>query len=99
MKKLLLLSVVIALFAFTSSNDNSLASVEQKEGYYIFLLSKPVQKTEYLGSVKKGMALSGEPEEMLNSIIKKVKKEYPKADAIIFTSIDMSKADAVKFKE
>lgn len=64
-----------------------------------FLLSKPTTEYEYLGSVKKVLAWSGKPEEMLNSMIKKVKKEYPKADGIVFTNIDMDKADAIQFKE
>jgi hypothetical protein len=31
-------------------------------------------------------------------MIRKVKKDYPKADGIVFTSIDMDKADAIQFK-
>lgn len=102
MRKKILLAVLglgLILTAFKSSNDNSLASADQVEGYYIFILSKPKQQTEYLGSVKKSFALEGKPEEMLRGIIKKVKKEYPKADGIVFSSIDMDKADAIKFKE
>jgi hypothetical protein len=74
------------------------ATVEQKEGLYIFISCKPKSEYTYLGSVTKKIALEGKPAEMLNSLIKKVKKEYPSADAIIFTTIDMDKADAVKFK-
>ncbi len=90
---------VILLTAFTVISDKSTAIAEQKEGLYIFLLSKPTTEYEYLGSVKKVLAWSGKPEEMLNSMIKKVKKEYPKADGIVFTNIDMDKADAIQFKE
>ena len=31
-------------------------------------------------------------------MIKKVKNDYPNADAIIFTTVAMDKADAIKFK-
>lgn len=62
------------------------------------MLSKPTQDYDYLGSVKKSVAWSGKPDEMLNSLLKKVKKEYPNADGMIITNIDMDKADAVKFK-
>lgn len=84
--------------AFTIPQDADKALVDQKEGIYIFMLSKPVAQYEYLGSVKKTVSWSGEPEEMLNGIIKKVKKEYPRAQGIVFTSVDMNKADAIIFK-
>lgn len=102
MKKVFLVlmaAVTILLTAFTVSSDKGTAKVEQVEGMYIFMLSKPTAEYEYLGTVKKSLAWTGKPEEMLNSIVKKVKKEYPKADGIIFTTIAMDKADAVKFKE
>ena len=93
-----LLAVGLSLTAFTFVSDKGSATVDQKEGLYIFLLSKPTAEYEYMGSVKKGLAWSGQPDEMLNSRIKKIKKEYPKADGMIFTSIDMDKADAIQFK-
>lgn len=107
MKTLIPLALIL-LLAFTPKghdlprvpvdNNKALGSVEQKEGIYIFILSKPVQEAQYLGSVKKGMAWTGQPEEMLNSMMKKMKKEYPSADALVFTTIGMDKADAYKFK-
>ena len=63
------------------------------------MFSKPNAKHQYLGSVKKSIAWTGQPEEMLNAMIKKVKKEYPNADGIIFTSVNMDKADAILFNE
>jgi hypothetical protein len=93
-----LLSVVLIFTAFTNSSEKSKSIVDQKEGLYIFILSKPVTEYEYLGSVKKVLAWTGKPDEMLNSMIRKVKKEYPKADGIVFTSVDMDKADAIQFK-
>lgn len=84
--------------SFVGSSEKNKSIVDQKEGLYIFILSKPVAEYEYLGSVKKILAWSGKPDEMLNSMIRKVKKDYPKADGIVFTSIDMDKADAIQFK-
>lgn len=75
------------------------AIVDQQQGVYIFMLSKPTVAYDYLGSVKKGAAWSGQPSEMLSGVLKKVKKDYPKADGLIFTTLDMDKADAIKFKE
>lgn len=102
MKKLLIPVIVIALItsAFTLvDTEKEKATVEQMEGLYVFIKSKPTAENDYLGSVKKSLALTGNPEEMLNAMIKKVKKEYPNADGIIFTSVSMDKADAIKFKE
>lgn len=105
MKKLIVAIGFLALIIIAPSfkeikptQDKASATVEQKQGLYIFIMSKPSLQYDYLGSVKKGLALTGQPEEMINSMIKKVKKEYPKADGIIFTSIELDKADAIIFK-
>ena len=95
-------SLLFFVTVFTSwkkptSNNNS-ATVEQEQGIFIFIKSKPISEYQYLGSVSKSIALSGSPDEMLKSLIKKCKKEYPGADGIIFTSNDMDKADCIKFK-
>lgn len=81
------------------NEPNGKSAVDQIEGLYIFIQCRPSAEYDYLGSVKKSLAWSGNPKEMLNSMIKKVKKDYPQANGIIFTSIDMDKADAIKFKE
>ena len=98
--KFLILLFVASVFltAFTVFTDKGTATVDQQQGLYIFMLSKPQLEYEYLGSVKKTLAWSGKPEEMLSSMIKKVKKDYPNADGIMFTSIEMDKADAIKLK-
>lgn len=94
----MLFALFCVLCGFQTVADKSDATVEQREGLYVFVMSKPKAANEYLGTVKKSLALTGEPEEMLNSMIKKVKKEYPEAEGIIFTTIAMDKADAIKFK-
>jgi hypothetical protein len=101
MKTKLIIAIVSLAFltSFTIISDKGSASVDQKEGLYIFILSKPTVEYDYLGSVTKLLAWSGQPEEMLNSMIKKVKKAYPKANGIIFTNIAMDKADAIEFKD
>lgn len=102
MKKIKFITIILPLgfilTSFIGSSEKSKSIVDQKEGLYIFILSKPVAEYEYLGSVKKVLAWSGKPDEMLNSMIRKVKKDYPKADGIVFTSVDMDKADAIQFK-
>lgn len=80
--------------------EKSSATVEQKEGVYIFMFSKPASEYQYLGSVKKtGIVMSGKPEEMFNTLLRRCKKEYPGADGLIFTSVDMEKADCIKLKD
>ena len=104
MKKYLLLCSFIALGIILGAfipilSDHSSAAVEQREGIYIFIYSKPTPAYDYQGSIKKSFAISGGPEEMLNSMIRKCKKDYPQAQGIIFISASMDKADCIKFKE
>jgi hypothetical protein len=73
--------------------------VEQQQGVYIFVQSKPTAQYDYLGSIKVPQQFTGEPHEQLNTALKKLKKEFPSANGIIFTDLDMKGADAVKFKE
>ncbi len=93
-----LFGLTLACMSFKLISDKSLATVEQEQGIYIFIKSKPSAEYQFLGSVKKGIALTGSPEEMFNSMLKKCKKDYPQADGIIFTSAGMDKADCIKFK-
>lgn len=72
------------------------ANVEMKSGLYIFTSSKPVQDYEYIATVQCGVVKSGYYEEVMTSIIKKVKKQYPNADGIIF--IPNSQAEVIRFK-
>lgn len=102
MKRLVVITWVgIALFltAFKLSVEKDIAIVDQKEGLYIFMLCKPKSEYKYLGSVKKAISWTGQPGEMLNSMIKKVKNNYPEANGIIFTSVDMDRVDAIHFED
>ena len=94
--------IAVALLMIMSSNrqsteTNASAVVEQREGFYIFHMSKPVRPYTYLGTEKKGIAWNGTPEEMLDAAIKKIRRNYPTADGIIFTTTGMSQAEAIKF--
>jgi hypothetical protein len=102
MKKLsLILSIAILGFAgFKMISEKDSAKVEQKEGVLIFMFSKPTSEYTYIGSVKKtGIVMSGKPEEMFNTLLRRCKKDFPQADGLIFTSVDMEKADCIKIKE
>ena len=96
------LILLIGFLAFTSINyeiEKNSGEVKQIEGLYIFFASEPLMKTEYIGTVKVGMTLNSDSDTRLSAIIKKCKKNFPNAEAVIFKSIDFSSADAVKYIE
>lgn len=72
------------------------AEAQMKSGLYVFTDSKPVQPYEYIATVKSGIVKSGYYDEVINSIIKKVKKQYPQAEAIIF--VPNAEAEVIRFK-
>lgn len=106
MKKLLITATVavaiVGLFAFKQTVKKNLAEVEQIEGYYIFVNSNPVNEFTYLGTVQAGGGFgSSQFTDVRDKLIKKTKKEYPKADGIIFHFVTgkADKAEAIMFKE
>ena len=92
------------LFAFKIMNyeaKKSTGEVDQFQGLFIFVDSKPVMEYEYLGTVKSSVSLGdSQYTGVRDRIIKKAKKDFPEADAIILTfkSGGSDKADAIKFK-
>lgn len=102
MKKILLyffgVCCLLTLIALRSPGEKNIGTVEQQQGIFIFILCKPVAEYEYIGSIQQKAAWTGQPSEMLSGMLKKLKKEHPEANGIIFTSLDMDKADCVKFK-
>ena len=104
-RKLFPLLMVCAFFAFmlslaftqTTEQNCNTAEVEQVQGYDIYWKSKPVCEYEYLGTVKSAAIVPGKPANVLLHMIKRAKKEYPKADAIILDG-SMYVLDAVKYK-
>ena len=89
-----LLPVLTILFFLTSTAffiDNyvvkkNTAEVDQIQGVYVFAKCKPVQEYEHLGTVKGPKIGKHEFDNLVESMIKNVKKEYPRANAIIFDS-------------
>ena len=88
----------LAASATKFPTDNTNATAESKDGYIIFFYSKPGTAYDTLGEVKNKFSISGSPAELFEQILKKVKKDFPKADAIIFNGVEMEKATAIKFK-
>jgi hypothetical protein len=102
MKQTYLLLIVI-LFSISSKaqtqSKKDIASVEQAQGMFVFLQSKPLAEYEVLGTVKKtGLVWTGSPKEMYRTLLRRAKKDYPNCDGIIFEDIDMEHATCVKFK-
>jgi hypothetical protein len=76
------------------------AEVEQYQGVFVFTDSKPVSEYDFLGSVKGGISLSGQYSSVRDNLIKRAKKEYPNADALImhFSTGGTDRCDAIKYK-
>jgi hypothetical protein len=102
MKQTFLFLIVIFISINSKAQTQSkkdIASVEQAQGMYVFLQSKPLAEYEVLGTVKKtGLVWTGSPKEMYRTLLRRAKKDYPNCDGIIFEDIDMEHATCVKFK-
>jgi len=100
MKKILLVAIIafFTLSSFRMPDDKGKANVEQQEGIYLFMYSKPNAEYEYLGTIKIKAVWTGQPAEMLNIALRKMKKEFPLANGIIFNADNMDKADVIRFK-
>jgi len=102
-RNIILFIIFLLLVSFTANYEprNSTAEVEQVQGCYIFIDSRPVKEYKYLGTCKYTIAWvgSGQYQDVRNRLIKRIKKEYPEADGIIFHFHDggEDRADAIKF--
>lgn len=101
MKQYILIFATFAALSFTGRKFNpstATAEVNQVQGLYIFTDSKPVLEVEYMGTVKiKGIVESNKYTTIRDLLIKRAKREYPKANGIILSS-DGFQADVIKFK-
>lgn len=90
--------------AFKSSEPDMMevkittADVEQMNGLYVFIHSKPVKPYETLGTYAPKVVWSDESNKLINHMVTKGKEKFPEATAIIFTSDDLGTADLIKFK-
>lgn len=105
MKKTILTAAICCLSfaAFSQNNtDKSLAKVEQIQGLYIYVKCTPAMEYEHLGVVSGPKVGNHEMDKMIETFIKRVKEDYPNADAIIFDSsikqTHNTKVSAIKFK-
>lgn len=76
--------VSAGLFSF-KPHDKKLAEVKQYDGIFIYYLSEPVGDFEQLGKVSNsGIIMNNKPETVLPFMLKRLKRDFPKANAIIF---------------
>ncbi len=103
MRKLLFALILISLVAFKSLSNKNLAEVNQVQGFFLFVDSKPVQEYEYLGTVKvTAWNVSSEQYQgVRDGLIKRARKEFPNGDGMIFNFNNggTDQADVIKFKE
>lgn len=98
--KLLPLAVGFCLLALAGSAQDKkkvLALPDQERGYYVFFKSKPQLNYETLGHEQiKLVAFS--TSECENRIFKRV-KEYPEANALIFTGLSYCECEVIKIED
>lgn len=107
MKHLFFSALLVAIFFATPCYSQTetpapdMGRVQKIDGFYIFVRSEPVKPYESLGRVKGGkVVMDNTFTGMLTALIKKAKKEYPNANALLFNAVDgMTECEAVKYKE
>ena len=100
MKKSVFLFLFVAIaamsFGFAIVTSKGAAEVEQEQGLYLFIKSKPTTEYEFLGTVKTGAVVPNYKfETILDILLKRAKKDYPAGEAIIMRDYE---ADVIKFK-
>lgn len=96
-------TIIISTLFLAASIQNyeprkSTAEVDQIQGVYVFIHSKPVQEYEYLGTFNPSVVPSKHARSIINYMIKKGKEKFPTADAVIFKDDELGSVDLVKFK-
>ena len=105
MKKIIFSILVIVAVGFSTNHytsDKATATVNQVQGVYIFIDSKPVAEYQFLGTVDTKGIISGNPQYTVvrDKLLKRIKKDWPAADGVIFSfnAGGRDHADAIKFK-
>ena len=104
MKKIIFSTIIFVAVGFSAKHysDKATAVVNQLQGVYIFIDSKPVADYTYLGTVDTKGVVSSNPQYIIirDKLIGRIKKEWPAADGVIFSfnAGGRDHADAIKFK-
>ena len=106
MKRIFISIAIVCAVGFTVKKtfiDKSAASVNQVQGIYLFIESRPAGEYEFLGNIKpqgRFWNVYSKFEEARDALVKSVKEKYTSADGLIFHFNDSknASADAIKFK-
>ena len=105
MKKIIFSILIVSVVGFSvnhNSDDKAAATVNQVDGLFIFVDCTPVKEYKYIGSVKYGSIMQGNPQYTVirDKLIKRVKKDWPDANGVLFhfSSGSADKADAIFIK-
>lgn len=101
MKKYILIVTVVVLVSMLSSHTHTSsinsAIVNQEQGLYLFIESKPSGEYTYIGDVSLNVVMNNSYSEVKGSLIKKCKQKYPSANGIIM-NISNTSAEAIIVK-
>ena len=97
---IVVLTVSTAFINSSSSSNNLVVEVQQREGLYIvYPRQKPTFEYEYLKTIDAGSVIKNwRASTLIEKLLKVYKEDGVKGDAIIFTEDDLWKAECVKFK-
>lgn len=98
MKALSLIILTAFLLSLQSETNFSEAKVQQVNNVFIFIYSAPAHPYITLGSFKVKQEFTGEPAEQVRTAMKKLRKEYPSANGLLFTDDQLKQADAIRFQ-
>jgi len=98
-------SLLIIFFALLFLNaissgvtGKNTGNVDDVNGVLVFYRSSPVTDFETMGTVKVGLTMSNKPEELIDVLTSKLKKQFPTAEAIVISDPNMNSGSAIKFK-
>ena len=92
------LLILLIVCAFSLKTEK-LATPKKIDGYYIYLYSEPIDNYEKLGRVESpSVVWSKSTKVMFSTLLKRLKKQHPKADGIILDD-NMYGGTAIIFKD
>lgn len=87
--------LLVGLMVAFKPESKGLAIVNQQEGIYIFVQSKPAENAKFLGKINMPEVVwKGKTKEMINTAVRRAKKQFPDCNAVIFTSDNLETAEA-----
>ena len=96
---ILIITLALTGLSFTGPQEGA-ANAERLHGLYIFLYSQPADDYEYLGKVNMPEVVwSGETSKLAAIAVKRAKRQYKQADAVIVNHGNFSHVDAIRFRE